>query len=277
MTVDRSTLDAALRGALVALAEELAGIARDETLRWFRHPDLQAQSKPGSGFDPVTEADRAAEAAMRAHLARHRPRDGILGEEMGTQAGVSGLTWIIDPIDGTRGYLAGTPCWSVLIALADRDGPFLGVIDQPYIGERFLGGLGQARSDGPLGRRRLGTRATGALSEAILSTTFPEIGTEAERAGFARVQAQARLTRYGMDGYAYALLAAGQIDLVIEAGLKPYDIAAPRAVIEAAGGIVTDWTGGPVGASGQVLAAANPALHVQAMALLQGERAPKLR
>lgn len=268
MTHDRSTLDEAGHAALRSCAEELAEIARAQTLRWFRHPDLRAENKQASGFDPVTEADRAAEAAMRAHLARLRPDDAILGEEMGKLGGESGLTWILDPIDGTRGFLAGTPCWSVLIALADRDGPFMGLIDQPYIGERFLGGPGAAWCDGPQGRRALGTRETSRLSEAVLSTTFPEIGTKTERAAFAQVADKVRLTRYGMDGYAYALLAAGQIDLVIEAGLKPYDIAAPRAVIEAAGGVVTDWSGASVGDGGQVLAAANPLLHAEALAVL---------
>lgn len=270
MQLDRTSLNAQTRAQLLSLIHDLADAARAETLRWFRHPDLQAANKLGSGFDPVTEADQAAERAIRTLLAAHRPDDGILGEEHGTLQSLSGLTWIIDPIDGTRGYLAGTPCWTVLIALADAQGPFLGVVDQPYIGERFLGGLGAALVAGPLGERALVTRSTAALSDAMLSTTFPEIGTAAERIAFERVAAKARLIRYGMDGYAYALLAAGQIDLVIEAGLHPYDIAAPQAVIEAAGGIVTDWSGGPVGPTRQVLAAANRALHTEVLALLAG-------
>ncbi len=270
MPIDRSTLGAPDRARLLHSANDLAEIARAETLRWFRAPMLAAQNKASAGFDPVTAADRAAEQAMRHYLAEHHPHDGILGEEFDPSPSQSGLTWVLDPIDGTRGFLAGTPCWGVLIAVADAEGPFLGVIDQPYIGERFLGGLGQARLDGPQGQLALATRQTDALSRAILFTTFPEVGSDEERAAFARVSEQAMLTRYGMDCYAYALLAAGQIDLVIEAGLKPYDIAAPRAVIEAAGGIVTDWQGGPVGANGQVIAAANAHLHAQALRLLAG-------
>ncbi len=270
MSLHRGNLDATARAELLSIAQELADIARAETLRWFRQPSLSTQNKLAGGFDPVTEADRAAEAAIRAHLARRRPEDGILGEEHGARDSHSGLTWIIDPIDGTRGFLAGTPCWTVLIALADAEGAFLGVIDQPYIGERFMGGLGEAWCDGPLGRRALGARTTAALPDALLSTTFPEIGTPAERAAFERVASKVRLTRYGMDGYAYALLAAGQIDLVIEAGLHPYDIAAPQAVIEAAGGVMTDWSGGPVGETRQVLAAATRDLHAEALALLAG-------
>ncbi|MCC5964657.1 MAG: histidinol-phosphatase [Natronohydrobacter sp.] len=269
--MDRHALTPQEQASFLALIERLADLARPRTLEWFRHPDLNAQNKLADGFDPVTQADRATEAAIRACLAKHRPKDAVLGEELGRAAGESGLTWIIDPIDGTRAYLAGTPCWGVLIALADAGGPFLGVIDQPYIGERFLGGLGHARMTGPQGEKPLRTRATETLDAAILFTTFPEIGSDAERAAFERVAARVKLTRFGMDCYAYALLAAGHVDLVIEAGLNPYDIAAPIALIEAAGGIVTDWQGGPVGGSGQVVAAANAALHAQALAVLNAQ------
>lgn len=258
------------RAELLALIEALADTARAAILPWFRKPGLESGNKAITGFDPVTQADRDAEIALRQHLQRVRPADGILGEELPDTAGRSGLTWIIDPIDGTRGFLAGTPCWGVLIALADSEGPFLGVIDQPFIAERFLGGLGHAWVDGPQGRRPMKTRATRDLDQAILFSTFPEIGTPAEHVAFSRVSERVQLTRYGMDCYAYALLAAGHIDLVIEAGLKAYDIAAPIAVITAAGGIVTNWQGGPVDDNGQVLAAANPVLHAQALALLQG-------
>lgn len=268
----RDDLSPDQREALVNLIGSLADIARVETLAWFRHPDLAAGNKLDGGFDPVTQADRSAETALRARLAEARPDDGFLGEEFAPLASRSGLTWIIDPIDGTRGYMSGTPCWGVLIALADAEGPFLGVIDQPYIGERFLGGMGHAQVTGPQGMRVLRTRATDILAEALLFTTFPEIGTAVEYAAFQRVAAKVRLTRYGMDCYAYALLAAGHVDLVIEAGLNAYDIAAPIAVIEAAGGVVTDWQGGRPGDSGQVLAAANPELHAQALALLLHER-----
>ncbi len=270
MDLHRGNLGADDTAALVALAEALADHARSHTLAHFRRDGLAADNKhaDGAGFDPVTAADRAAEAAIRAQLEAVRPEDGVLGEEFPPRVSRSGLTWIVDPIDGTRGYLSGTPTWGVLIALADAEGPFLGVIDQPYIGERFLGGLGQARVTGPMGAAPLRCRAPRPLAEATLFTTFPEVGTPAEGAAFARVAAQARLTRYGMDCYAYALLAAGQVDLVIEAGLNPYDIAAPLAVIEAAGGIVTDWKGGPAAAGGQVIAAANAAVHAEALALL---------
>lgn len=254
--------------ALIATAHQLADTAKVETLRYFRTP-LTAEHKPGKGdFDPVTAADRAAEAAMRALLADLRPEDAILGEEYGEEPGNSGLTWVLDPIDGTRGYISGAPTWGTLIALCDENGPLLGMIDQPYIGERFTGGFGIAEATGPLGASPLRTRPRQALDQAVLFSTFPEIGSDEERAAFTCVSNAVRLTRYGMDCYAYALLAAGQIDLVIEAGLAPYDICAPIAVIEAAGGVVTDWVGNPAHGGGRVIAAANPQIHAEALALL---------
>ncbi|MDU8910261.1 histidinol-phosphatase [Aestuariicoccus sp. MJ-SS9] len=255
---------------LLKIAHALADAARAAILPHFRTHALTADNKDRDGFDPVTEADRAAERAIRDLLAQHRPMDAVLGEEFGTTEGTSGLTWVIDPIDGTRGFLSGTPTWGVLIALSDESGPLLGIVDQPYIGERFTGGFGQADFAGPHGTGPLATRKTGDLSQALLFTTFPEVGTPEERAGFERVAQKVQLTRYGMDCYAYALLAAGQIDLVIEAGLNAYDIHAPIALIEAAGGIVTDWQGGPAHEGGQVIAAANTTVHAQALALLRG-------
>ncbi|MGY3439290.1 MULTISPECIES: histidinol-phosphatase [unclassified Marinovum] len=250
------------------VADRMADAARAAILPYFRGTALDTTSKLAAGFDPVTVADRAAETAMRAVLAEMRPDDGILGEEFGATEGRSGLTWVLDPIDGTRGFISGTPTWGVLIALSNADGPMLGIIDQPYIGERFRGGFGTARMDGPQGGRDLRTRQTKTLDKALLFTTFPEVGSAEERAGFERVAAEVQLTRFGMDCYAYALLAAGQVDLVIEAGLNAYDIQAPIAVIQAAGGVVTDWQGGPAHDGGRVIAAANRDIHAKALARL---------
>lgn len=258
-----------LLGELDATAHALADAARPQTLRHFR-VDAPATNKAAGGFDPVTEGDRAAEREIRAALARLRPQDAILGEEFGESAGTSGLTWVIDPIDGTRAYLCGAPTWGTLIAVSDAGGPILGLIDQPHTGERFTGGPNGARLIGPAGTRALTCRGARPLDEAIVMTTFPEIGTAAERAAFDRVAARARLTRYGLDCYAYGLLALGQVDLVIEAGLHPYDIHGPMAVVEAAGGVVTDWRGGPAADGGQVVAAANAAIHAAALDLLGG-------
>ncbi|MEM7630748.1 MAG: histidinol-phosphatase [Pseudomonadota bacterium] len=260
MTIDYTSL------ALVA--HDMADAARAAILPHFRSTGLITDNKDAGGYDPVTQADREAEQAMRAVLTQRRPTDAILGEEFGAQSGQSGLTWVLDPIDGTRAFVAGTPTWGVLIAVGPDTGPGLGLIDQPYIGERFVGFEGQAEVHGPLGRSRATTRQTDDLSEAILFTTFPEVGTPADRAAFERVATSVKLTRYGMDCYAYALVAAGHADLVIEAGLNAYDIQAPIALIEAAGGIVTNWDGGPAHDGGRALAAANARIHAQALALL---------
>jgi len=254
---------------LIDTAQAVACAARAEILPFFRSPGLKTDNKLSDGaFDPVTEADRAAERAMRAVLAERRPEDAILGEEFGATSGRSGLTWVLDPIDGTRAFLAGAPTWGVLISVRDADGPIYGMIDQPYIGERFEGGLGVARMNGPSGPRALQVRGNRPLSEALLFTTFPDLEGAGEAQAFAEVAQRVRLTRYGLDCYAYALLAAGQIDLVIESGLAPYDIQAPIAVIEAAGGIVTDWRGGPAHEGGRVIAAAGAEQHAAALEIL---------
>ena len=264
MTVSSST-----QAELVRVAHLLAEAARPVTLAHFRAPGLTADNKDSAGFDPVTVADRGAEQAMRAILALERPDDAILGEEFGHQRGTSGLTWVLDPIDGTRGYISGTPTWGVLIAVADANGPIFGLIDQPYIGERFAGGFDIAELHGPMGQHRLQCRRQRPLSQATVLTTFPEVGTPQEAEAFHAVAGQAKLTRYGMDCYAYGLLAAGQVDLVIEAGLNAYDIQAPIAVVGAAGGIVTDWTGAPAHNGGRAIAAANAGIHAEALAILK--------
>ncbi len=261
-------LDNKTKTELTACAHALADAARGAILPHFRTVGLKTDNKLDSGFDPVTEADKAAERAMRAVLARLRPDDGILGEEYGTTKGSTGLTWVLDPIDGTRGFLSGTPTWGVLVAVMDQTGPLMGLVDQPYIGERFFGGFGEAFVDGPQGRAALTTRPARGLEEAILFTTFPEVGSAAEARAFHDLARQVRLTRYGMDCYGYALVAAGQVDLVVEAGLQPYDIQGPQAVVEAAGGIVSDWQGGPAHMGGRVIAAANPQIHAAALQVL---------
>ena len=251
------------------VAEAMADAARSAILPHFRASGLSAETKSSEIFDPVTVADRAAEEAMRDILRARRPDDAVLGEEFGHTEGTSGLTWVLDPIDGTRGFVSGTPTWGVLIAVSGPSGPIFGLIDQPYIGERFIGGGGVAMMQGPLGARSLATRAPRSLSQATVFTTFPEVGSSDEGRAFHAVAGQALLTRYGCDCYAYALLAAGQIDLVIEAGLNAYDIQAPIAVIEAAGGIVTNWDGKPAHDGGRALAAANADIHAEALEILQ--------
>ncbi|SFR43142.1 histidinol-phosphatase [Litoreibacter janthinus] len=257
-----------LTNELVSLAHRLADAARQETLQYFRGGGLETSNKLAEGFDPVTVADRAAERVMRDLIEAERPDDGILGEELGTKASTSGLTWVLDPIDGTRGYISGTPTWGTLIAVHDGARVVMGMIDQPYIGERFLGGFGKAEFSGPHGAGVLKTSEIKDLAKATIFTTFPEVGAPNEGEAFKSVAKHCQLTRYGMDCYSYALLALGHVDLVVEACLAPYDIQGPIGVIEAAGGIVTNWTGGPADQGGQVIAAATPELHAAALVLL---------
>lgn len=255
---------------LVNVANELADAAREVTLKYFRSPSLKADNKLESGFDPVTVADREAEMVIREVLAKRRPNDAILGEEFGNKSGTSGLTWVIDPIDGTRAFVSGVPSWGVLIGLDVGDGPVIGVIDQPYIGERFIGAFGQAHLNTNNKSQTIHTSACKKLADATLMTTYPEIGSIAERRGFEVVRDKVKLTRYGIDCYAYALLAMGQIDLVIEAELNAYDVQGPIGVIEAAGGIVTDWQGSPAHNGGRLVAAGNSVLHAQVLQILSG-------
>ncbi|OUS07104.1 histidinol-phosphatase [Rhodobacterales bacterium 52_120_T64] len=256
------------RDELLDVVNALADAARKITLRYFRAPDLQADNKLNDGFDPVTVADREAEMAIREILAKRRPDDAILGEEFGNKAGTSGLTWVIDPIDGTRAFISGIPSWGVLIGLDAGTGPVLGVVDQPYMGERFVGAFGRASLATREGTRDIASSTCETLGDATLMSTFPEVGTATERLGFEAVRDCVKLTRYGLDCYAYALLAMGQIDLVIEAGLNAYDVQGPIGVIQAAGGTVTDWQGGPAHNGGRILAAGNATLHTQALDIL---------
>jgi histidinol phosphatase-like enzyme (inositol monophosphatase family) len=262
-------VDDELAFQLWSTAEAMADAASATCLPLFRSGSLACDDKgEGARFDPVTQADRDAERAMRDVVMARRSDDGILGEEFGPVAGRSGLTWVLDPIDGTRAFLSGAPTWGVLIGLDAGNGPVLGIVDQPWTGERFMGGLGRAemRRGGEVWPLR--TRQCPSLAQAVLFTTYPEVGTEAERAAFEAVRDQVRLTRYGLDCYAYALVALGHVDLVIEAGLASYDIQGPQAVVEAAGGVVTDWRGGPAHLGGRVIAAGDPAVHEAALELL---------
>ena len=255
--------------AILSLAYQMADAAAVETLKWFRNPGLAAENKLDVGFDPVTEADKVAEQAMRAVLAIQRPQDSIIGEEAQNHDGTSGLAWVLDPIDGTRGYVSGTPTWGTLIALNDGAAPIFGMIDQPYTGERFVGGLGYAFMERNGLKTSLATRNTQILSEATIFTTYPKVGSEIEAAAFNKVALACRLVRYGMDCYAYALLASGNIDLVIEADLQAYDVQAPIALVRAAGGIATDWSGGNPMNGGRCICAATPELHEAALEVLQ--------
>ncbi len=234
-------------------------------------PGASAENKRASGFDPVTAADRGVEAVIRRLITEHRPEDGVIGEEGEPVASRSGLTWVIDPIDGTRAFIAGLPTWTTLIALQDESGPRVSVIDQAFTGERFLGASGHGAWLERDGRRTaLSVRAgVGTVAEAIVSTTDPHLFTGVEAEAFDAISARAKVRRFGLDAYAYAALALGGIDLVVESGLKAWDVAALIPVVTGAGGVVTDWSGRPCHGGGQVVAAASAALHAAALEQLK--------
>ncbi len=223
------------------------------------------------GYDPVTEADRTAERAMREAIRSRYPAHGILGEEFGHDPG-NGLTWVLDPIDGTRGFVMGLLHWGTLVALFDGQRPVVGVIHQPVLGETFAGdGVNAFYSrERERERRPLATRACGGLRHVLAGATAPEMfRTERQQAGFERIRSLVRSMRYGTDCYLYAMLAMGLADLVIEARLKPYDVQALIPVVEGAGGVITDWDGGNPAMGGEVLATGDPRLHELALAELQ--------
>lgn len=258
--------------SLADLADRMADSAGQAALKHFRQLTLTTDNKAGiDGFDPVTVADREAEEAMRAILAIERPSDGIFGEEQGQTSGTSGLTWVIDPIDGTRAFISGLPTWGVLIGLDDGASGQIGVIDQPFTGERFTGingEIGRASYTRMGQSHQIQTRACADLASVTLMTTAPELFTHDESPAFEAIRLEARLTRYGTDCYAYAMLAMGQIDLVIESGLHAYDIAGPAALVRAAGGVVSDWKGGDCRWGGRTIAAGDPRIHKAALRIL---------
>ncbi|MGE0830744.1 MAG: histidinol-phosphatase, partial [Hyphomonadaceae bacterium] len=229
---------------LLAFTDELADAARAAILPYFR-ADVAVEAKSGAGkpFDPVTQADKEAEASIRRLIEARYPAHGIIGEEFGAKSGNAPFTWVLDPIDGTRAFIAGLPLWGVLIGLTHEDAPLIGVIDQPYLGERFRGWGSGAELITAAGARPLKTKSCARLTEAVLATTDPKLFNGAEAGGFEHVRATAKLTRYGCDCYAYAMVALGHVDLVVESGLAPWDAAALEPIIAGAGGVVTDWRG----------------------------------
>jgi len=215
------------------------------------------------GYDPVTIADRAAEDVIRGAIRRAYPDHGMHGEEHGREAGTSPLNWVIDPIDGTKSFILGQHHWATLIALHDGRAPVVGVVHQPFVGESFVGaacGIAQWRRGDE--RRDLRTRTCARIEDAIVTTTDPrQFVSDDERAALAAVSGPARFLRYGGDCYCYTQLAMGFVDVVIENGLQPYDIQALIPLIEAAGGAVTNWSGGPCDQGGSVLASGDRRLH----------------
>ena len=268
---DLSALQPEAPGQLAELAHRLADLSASAILPHFRSGLAVENKGSEQRFDPVTAADRAGEEVIRAELSRLLPDHGVLGEEMGERKSDSRYRWVIDPIDGTRAFILGLPTWGTLIGLEREGSPFIGLMNQPFTQERFWSDGDRsyfAKSAGS--PQRLSTRNDTPLDQAFIASTSPDLFTvERERAAFARLQAATRDARYGADCYAYCLVAAGFVDVVVESGLQPYDIVALIPIIENAGGCVTTWDGHPANSGGRIVATSGPRLHEQVLELLQ--------
>jgi myo-inositol-1(or 4)-monophosphatase len=254
----------------LAFAHRLADAAGASIMPYFRCP-IEVQNKDkGAGFDPVTAADRAAEIAIAALIATERPGHGIVGEEFGNRNEQAQNRWVIDPIDGTRAFIMGSPLWGTLIGLLDRHCAALGIMDQPYTRERFWSGKDATYFRGATGEtRQVRTRSCGRIEDATFTTTHPDLfvpGVEVE--AFQRLKSSARMTRYGGDCYAYCLLASGFIDVIIETGLKSYDVVALIPIVERAGGVITTWEGHAATSGGRIVATGDPRLHDAVLKML---------
>jgi histidinol phosphatase-like enzyme (inositol monophosphatase family) len=263
-----ASMDRALTDRL-AFAHSLADAARAVIRPYFRRRIDVTDKGPAGFFDPVTEADKRAEQVMRDLIAGAYPRDGILGEEFGRRDGDSGFVWILDPIDGTRAFIAGQPLWGILIALEHNSVPVIGILDQPFLDERFTATGGVTTLRNASSTEALKTRACATLGDAVICTTHPMLHfNDVDRQLFWNVEKRCRLSRYGGDCYAYALVAMGFVDLVIETDLKRWDIAPIIPLIEGAGGIVTNWEGRPMNEGGRVVAAGDARVHAEALKIL---------
>jgi myo-inositol-1(or 4)-monophosphatase len=256
---------------LIAFANRLADASGAVIHPFFRQRIDVTHKQGRHTFDPVTEADRGAEKAQRALIASERPDDAILGEEFGETPGRNNYRWVLDPVDGTRAFITGRHEWGSLIALEEKDVPVLGILDQPVLGERFIGVNGAAHLVQAGHRTALKTRPCASLAHAVLCATDPSDYFSADqREAFARVKSQVRMTRYGGDCYIFAMLALGFVDLVVEAGFNAWDAAALIPIVEGAGGVMTSWDGGSCASGKTILAAGDKHLHAQAMKLLAG-------
>jgi myo-inositol-1(or 4)-monophosphatase len=254
----------------ITFANALADAA-GEVIRPFFRRKIEVIDKGASMFDPVTAADKGAEEAIRALIQRERPADGILGEEYGEVEGSSGRTWVIDPVDGTRAFITGNTQWGTLIALNEFGSPVLGILDQPVLGERFIGTGDSAEFHAGGEVTKLKTRPCAGLAQAVVMTTHPwNYFGASEQVAFRKLADLSLLSRFGGDCYAYGLLAMGFVDIIVESALKPWDIQALIPIIEGAGGLITDWHGGPCSEGGQVIAAGDARVHAAALKILAG-------
>ena len=248
-------------------AIELAHTAGSIAKAHFRK-SFTIENKGGGAFDPVTSADKAIERVLRAAIAERYPDHGIVGEEEAERGGSAPYRWYLDPIDGTRAFMIGSPLWGTLVGLTHHDVPLFGLLCQPVLEEVFLGSDGGSWLIKPDRRERLRSRRCTELRNAVLASTHPDLFCADTRPRFDALGRECLMTRYGGDCYNYAMVAAGFIDLVVETGLRSYDIVPLIPILEGAGALVTDWEGGPVLGGGSVIAAATPALHAAALEVL---------
>ncbi len=252
-----------------AFVDKLATASGETILPFFRTAlAVEVKKRDDGAFDPVTEADRAAEAAMRTLIRDSFPAHGIIGEEYGSERADAEYVWVLDPIDGTKAFISGMPIWGTLIALTRFGEPVFGMMHQPFTAERFAGDGGAAHYRGPAGKRDLRVRPCASLKEAIIYTTSPLLMKPADRELFHRVEEKTRLSRYGGDCYAYCMLAAGLIDIIIETELKPHDVMALIPIVTGAGGVMTTWENGPPQTAGRIVAAGDRRVHAAALKLL---------
>lgn len=256
-----------------AFFHELARVSSNIILPLFRSALHSEDKSQGQVFDPVTIADRDSEAAMRELISARYPDHGIMGEEFGYSNEDAEFVWVLDPIDGTKSFISGSPLWGTLVGLMHHGKPIAGMLNQPFTREMFIADVSGAHwhglnAQGSVETRLLKTRACATLESATLLTTSPYLIAGELRDKYLQVQQQVRLPRFGGDCYIYAQLAMGHADLVIEAGLKPHDIVALIPIIERAGGIITTWSGGDAAKGGAIVAAGDARVHAQALAIL---------
>ena len=263
-------LDPDRLAALDAFLIDLNRASADVILPLFR-AEHGMQNKAGPGdYDPVTEADKGAERAIRQLITQHFPEHGVIGEEYGEDRPDAEFVWVLDPIDGTRAFVAGLPVWTTLIGLRFQGEPVLGSIGQPFIGELFIGHAGGSRLISLGGERALRVRPCPDLSTAVIATTDPAIFAGAERDAWRQLRQGVRLARLGCNAYAYAMVAMGTLDMVVETRLKSWDIESAVPLIAGAGGVITDWTGATLGRDGgQVAIAGDIACLEQALPALR--------
>ncbi|MEP0519387.1 MAG: histidinol-phosphatase [Hyphomicrobiales bacterium] len=277
--------DFSTKAGVPPIIQTLARVSADIILPYFRSPiDVENKlatrsSAESKAFDPVTFADKNAETALRKVINQTYPDHGILGEEFGGENLDANYVWVLDPIDGTRAFISGLPLWGTLIALCYKGRPILGAMIQPFLNEIFVGGDDNSwlsAIDDSTKCQALETSSKTNLDECIIFTTEPTLFEQTERAQYDLLEKNCQLHRYGLDCYGYSMVGAGFGDLTVEAGLQIYDIAALVPLIEAAGGVVTDWQGNPVeglvhDTRLQVLASANAELHKKALDILNAQ------